>query len=352
MQRRDQIIAATLNLLSDTPLDSLTTRQISRAVGISQPALFRHFRSRDDLIAAVITHARQALAADVQAVLEGDASPLDRAEAAARHLLRRADQQPGLPRLLFSGSGQRPAHRTALRQLVDMQRALVAELVRQAQKAGQAPPEVDPRGAAILLVALIQGVLLQRQVDGDACPITETADALLSLWRAGISAGAPASQGAQPEPPAQRGPALQLLDVRPILASGRDPLTEILSALETLPDSGLLILHAPFRPAPLLTLLEGRGHPVHARQDGDTWIVGIRGARAPEPVDLRDLPAPEPLEHALRAIRSLAPGQPWIGRLPRVPRLLLPRITDADPLVIELADGTALLHVRGPESAR
>ena len=42
-QRREQIVLATLQLLVDSPVSQLTTRNIAAHIGISQPALFRHF---------------------------------------------------------------------------------------------------------------------------------------------------------------------------------------------------------------------------------------------------------------------------------------------------------------------
>ena len=55
--------------------------------------------------------------------------------------------------------------RVAVRQLVSMQRALVAELVTQAQRLGQVAPSVDPPAAAVLFVAMLQGLFLQQALD-------------------------------------------------------------------------------------------------------------------------------------------------------------------------------------------
>ena len=62
-ERRAQIVDATLSLLATTPVARITTRQIAEQVGISQPALFRHFESREALLSAVVDRARTALQA-------------------------------------------------------------------------------------------------------------------------------------------------------------------------------------------------------------------------------------------------------------------------------------------------
>jgi uncharacterized protein DUF2249 len=45
------------------------------------------------------------------------------------------------------------------------------------------------------------------------------------------------------------------LDVRPLLAAGEEPFGVIMSAIEQVPPGGVLVLDAPFDPAPLRQLL-------------------------------------------------------------------------------------------------
>ncbi|MBB4065387.1 DUF2249 domain-containing protein [Gellertiella hungarica] len=54
-----------------------------------------------------------------------------------------------------------------------------------------------------------------------------------------------------------------LLDVRPILASGGQPLAAIDAAVDCLRPGQALRLLAPFRPQPLFRLMEGKGFDAH-----------------------------------------------------------------------------------------
>ena len=69
------------------------------------------------------------------------------------------------------------------------------------------------------------------------------------------------------------------LDVRPLLAAGHDPLTEILEAAERVPPGGCLVLTAPFDPLPLYEVLAGRGF-THETDDADPAAVVVRFQRA------------------------------------------------------------------------
>ncbi len=359
-RRRQEIVEATLALLATTPIHGITTREVARRVGISQPALFRHFRSRDEILEAVVAHTRGQLDGLAGEVLQPARPPLEALAALLRSVVGHVRTHPGVPRLLFydAASVDEPCYHQPLRHLVSSQRALVSELVREARRSGEVSESIDPERAGRLLVALIQGVLLQWQLSGRGADLAEQADALLALWRAGLEAGEPRwlrePPSGSPEGSESNtvGSALSSLDVRPMLEDGCDPLSRILRRVEHLPVDGVLKVTAPFRPGTLLSLLGGRGYRATAREiEPRVWDVEIQPPGAVGIADYRDLEAPLPLERILEATAELAPGDALLARVPRVPRLLFPhlkerRLTWEDHREL---DGSALNRVRRPE---
>lgn len=92
------------------------------------------------------------------------------------------------------------------------------------------------------------------------------------------------------------------LDVRPILASGRDPFSEIMLAAQDVPRDGTLVVVAPFDPIPLREVL-GRS--------GFTSTVAARGPREWEITFCRDgtvVPAPQRVTAATDTVQAHA----WI----------------------------------------
>lgn len=349
--RREQIVAAARELLATTPLERLTTRAIASAVGVSQPALFRHFRSREALLLAVVEATRGDLEGLLAPLLGSGKAPLDLCDALARQLVQYVDEHPGFPRLLFADMAlEAPDLRVAVHHLVSMQRTLIAELVSAAVRDGAARADVDPQAAATLFVGMIQGLVLQRELAGGGAPLAERIDAVSRLWRAGLAreiTAAPPKPA--PEPTLRKGTALAL-DVRPILARGVDPLSEILGRLSELTAGSVLVVTAPFRPRPLEALLGSRGHSVSviAGEGGTHSLLCVLGG-APPVLDLRDLEPPEPLERVMSAVRGLGPADVFIAHLPRHPRWLLPHLarTGHSHEIVELCDGSAVLRVEG-----
>ncbi len=359
-QRKEEILEAVLGLLGEMPLSDLSTRKIARRLGVTQPALFRHFRSKEALLVAVVGRAREQMGRRLEGLLKEGGEPEERLLGLLELVLGMARERPGLPRLLFHDSGEDregPLGR-ALATLVSMQENLAALLCKELGLGGAE----RSREAARRLVALVQGTVLQGFLRGVSLEPREEARGILELFlhgargmggarggeRGGERGGA-TQVSEEAEGVGLEGSSLGVLDVRPLLAAGEDPLERILLALERLPKKGVLVLRAPFRPRPLLVLLEEKGYRLRVEQRGDgLFEVLIQGSEAPEIEDLRGLPAPEPLERILFLCSKLEHGQTLAFRTPRVPRLLLQRLEEKGLCAQfqSLGDDTALIMIR------
>lgn len=158
---------------------------------------------------------------------------------------------------------------------------------------------------------------------------------------------------AAPAIPVERGPDAPppgwlrdplILDVRPDFLAGREPFARIMGALRELAPGQPLTVLAPFEPAPLIRLLEGRGWSSHVAFEGDVCRASFgRGPtdlaeRAGPPVaiehtadgariDVRGLEPPEPMRRVLDAL-DRPDALPLTVIHDREPVLLYPRLTE------------------------
>jgi AcrR family transcriptional regulator len=81
VERRQEILAAALDLFSERGVHAVSTRQIAEAAGLSQPALYAYFPTRDDITAELCEQAFQLLRARIE---ERNAGAVPSAESFAR----------------------------------------------------------------------------------------------------------------------------------------------------------------------------------------------------------------------------------------------------------------------------
>ncbi|MDP2316369.1 MAG: DUF2249 domain-containing protein [Pseudomonadota bacterium] len=180
---------------------------------------------------------------------------------------------------------------------------------------------VLPRLVTVADAARIAGVDADILVAVMNCPVGPPGAAAAKA----AAVGSAAARNPVRPPPTEAPPwfdaaRVTVLDVRPVLATGEDPLSRILGAVRALPAGGQLTVIASFEPVPLVGLLARQGWGAWARWDGDACHVTFgRGApQAPEKtappastavrtpdgwsLDVRVLPPPEPMRQVLAAV--------------------------------------------------
>ncbi len=53
-ERREQIIKTAMKIINDEGYAAFTTRRLAKKIGISEPALYRHFANKDDIIVSIL----------------------------------------------------------------------------------------------------------------------------------------------------------------------------------------------------------------------------------------------------------------------------------------------------------
>ena len=159
-ERKTQIADTVLRLADELGPDRLTTQAVADAVGVTQPAIFRHFPTKADLWLAVAGLIAVRLRAGWSQALQSADDPVQRIEALILGQLRQIEAMPAIPSILFSRELQ--AENEPLRQTIqDLMGTLVAMLIDEI-KTAQANQRIHgglvPQDGALLLVALVQGL--------------------------------------------------------------------------------------------------------------------------------------------------------------------------------------------------
>ena len=101
-ERKVEIVTAMLRLADELGPDRLTTQSVADAVGLTQPAIFRHFATKQDLWLAVSAMISGRLRTTWADALKASDDPTERIEALILGQLRQIEAMPAIPSILFS----------------------------------------------------------------------------------------------------------------------------------------------------------------------------------------------------------------------------------------------------------
>ncbi|WP_050930830.1 TetR/AcrR family transcriptional regulator [Aestuariivita boseongensis] len=162
-ERKAQIVAEVLRLADEIGPDRLSTTDVARAIGLSQPAIFRHFPTKGALWLAVAEDIADRLQSCWAAAEAGATGPQARLKALIGAQLTAIAETPALPSILFSRELQvdNPALREVFRGLLSAFEGRLVAVIRELQAAGDLKRDVSPEDVAILLTSLVQGVAIR-----------------------------------------------------------------------------------------------------------------------------------------------------------------------------------------------
>jgi AcrR family transcriptional regulator len=159
-QVRSEVKQAALRQLADSGPAGLSVSAIGKELGVSGPALYRYFASRDDLLTELVIDAyhdlADALRAAADRVPDQAAGPEPRArfETVARAYRSWALAQPHRYRLLFGPP--LPGYDAHAQRLVDASQAAMGELLGVLRELGDGPAVPPPEPLASQLTAWVQ----------------------------------------------------------------------------------------------------------------------------------------------------------------------------------------------------
>ena len=74
-QRREQLIDVATKLFAKSGYDATTTADIARAAGVTEPILYRHFDSKQELFVAIVRSVSEQTLRHWAEILDGIADP-------------------------------------------------------------------------------------------------------------------------------------------------------------------------------------------------------------------------------------------------------------------------------------
>ncbi|WP_347309691.1 TetR/AcrR family transcriptional regulator [Defluviimonas sp. SAOS-178_SWC] len=193
--RKAEIIAATLRLADELGPDRLTTQAIADAVGLTQPGIFRHFRTKQALWQAVGEAMDAQMSANWDAVLSKAKAPEDRLRALILTQLAQIERTPAIPAILHSRElqAENPDLHRRFRTIMMRFLGLLAAELERARGMGLIRRGLDPGDGALLLISLVQSLAMRWTLGGRAFTLQAEGRRLLETQLALMSR--PADEG-------------------------------------------------------------------------------------------------------------------------------------------------------------
>ena len=188
--RQQQIIEVVANLIFKSGSEHLTVRRIAAEVGITEGAIYRHFKSKKSILSFLLIHIEEILLCDISTERAGlEPITLSTIEEIIGNHFSAIDLRKGFSFHVIAeiiSLGDRELNKQAS-ETIGKYISRLKELINDGVRDGAIRRDIDLDAAATLLFALIQGLVNIWALSDCSFKLTEKYKALWKIFREDIA---------------------------------------------------------------------------------------------------------------------------------------------------------------------
>ena len=188
--RQGQIAEAALSLVARHGMKGLSVAGVARQVGLVPSAIYRHFKSKSQILDAVLDLLRDKLLGNVKSARGRAPDPLERLRWLLVLHVRLIREYQAIPRILFSEEvyGGNQARKAKLHSIFTTYLEEVAAIVRQGQKEHRIRPDLNPGTVSLMFIGLFQPSAVLWHLSDGGFDVTRHAERAWKIFSEAIGA--------------------------------------------------------------------------------------------------------------------------------------------------------------------
>jgi len=186
--RQRQIIDAARKVIIKYGSEHVTVRRIAEETGVSEGAIYRHFKSKRDILSLLIDDAENTLLSDFEFIPVGSPFTLERLEHTISVHMSHVVQRRGVSFQVIAeivSFGDKKLNRQVFG-VVDSYTDRIKDVLSEGVKAGVIRPDIDLKAAALLFFGMTQGLVNSWTLSHYSFNLEEQYTSLWKLFREAV----------------------------------------------------------------------------------------------------------------------------------------------------------------------
>lgn len=188
-ERQQEIVDAARKIISSSGIEGLTVREIAHELKITDGALYRHFKSKKEIIILLIDDIERTLLATIASAAQKGADPLSRLQAVLFSHISYAEQRKGLTFLLINEAvGLKDARiRKRMHAVIEQYLMKIRQILQAGVDENVLRKDMDVALAGLAFFGLVQSLVTFWALSGYDFSITRNRmEKLFDIYKEGI----------------------------------------------------------------------------------------------------------------------------------------------------------------------
>jgi AcrR family transcriptional regulator len=186
--RKQQIIDAARKLIIKKGSEHLTVRAMAKEVQLTEAAIYRHFKSKREILSFLMNHIMDTMLHDLERTTTNNSPSIEAMDHALKHHLSEIEQRKGMSFQIIAeviSLGDKKLNKEVYEKLnvyIDRIRALLSEGVR----SGYVSDAIDLGASALMLFGMTQGLANIWALSGYSFDLAEQYETLWTVYQRAI----------------------------------------------------------------------------------------------------------------------------------------------------------------------
>lgn len=168
LHRKDRLIITTIEIIDELGIQGLSTREIAKRQGVSEATLFRHYKSKNELILAVLEYFSQFDEDIFMSTKLKELSPKDAITYLINSTVEYYENYPAITSIPQMADVLRyePDLFDKVKSIFNNRTQIIKQIIEEAQRCGEIRSDTDSEHLSLLITGVIRETTLKWRLDG------------------------------------------------------------------------------------------------------------------------------------------------------------------------------------------
>lgn len=169
-RRQQEIINASIELIAAKGIQALTIKNLSKKIGTAESATYRHFKSKMDILVAILGQFKQNKMFALELVSGSNLSELDKLEMVFKERFKQFTANPAVTAVIFSEEIFQNDKRLSdeVFSIMNASQDTILKIIKAGQNSGQIRDDIDAAEISLTIVGSLRLIVIKWRLSGFA----------------------------------------------------------------------------------------------------------------------------------------------------------------------------------------
>jgi len=159
--RQKEIIVTSIDLIARNGIQGLTIKNIARKIGVSEPAIYRHFDSKMDILLGILSYFRDGMISTLEGINSSQLSSTQQLESIFLDHFKRLSHSPAMASVIFSEEIFQNDKRLSQEVLSIMKfsQGKILAIIKEGQKNGEIRADIPEKQLSLIIMGALRMII-------------------------------------------------------------------------------------------------------------------------------------------------------------------------------------------------